>query len=207
MSTYIFDFDGTLADSFPIACDILLKHAKYLGCKQLSSSDLDRLRNMDVREILKYLEIPYWKIPWVLKKLRKLGKQNIDEIIIFPEWIEVLKTLKNNKHTLGIISSNTQETIQYILRKYALDKLFDFIVCEKLLFGKSRSLKKLIKRLSLSRDDTYYIGDEVRDIEAAQENKIHAIAVAWGLNSIDRLKLAGPELLITHPDELKTAVF
>lgn len=40
------------------------------------------------------------------------------------------------------------------------------------------------------------MSDEVRDIEAAQANKIHAIAVSWGFNSIARLKQANSERLI-----------
>ena len=202
MSTYIFDFDGTIADSFHIACDILIKQAKFLGCRQLSSNNINKLRSMHAREILKYLEIPFWKTPWFLKKLRKLGGEKVEEVALFSGWPETLKTLKDNQHILGIITSNSHTNVSFLLKKYSLDKLFDFVVCEKRLFSKAHALKKLIKRLSLDTEDTFYVGDEVRDIEAAKANKIHAIAVSWGFNSANRLKLANPELIITHPAEL-----
>lgn len=203
MATYLFDFDGTLADSFSVMCNILIKEAEYLGCKPLHASEIDRLRNMHAREILKYLNVPLWRTPGFVKKLRKLGNREIDKTIIFPEWLAVLKTLKANKHTLGIISSNSQETIKPLLIQYKLHALFDFIICGKSLFSKSRCLNKVIKSLGLNRNDTYYMGDEVRDIEAAQKSKIHSIAVTWGFNSEARLKLAKPELLITQRSELK----
>ena len=40
MAAYIFDFDGTIADSFSLVCDILFKQAKYLGCKQLTPNEI-----------------------------------------------------------------------------------------------------------------------------------------------------------------------
>ena len=88
------------------------------------------------------------------------------------------------------------------MKKHQLLDLFDFIDCDKSLFGKKRALNRLIKQKSLSLQRTYYVGDEVRDIEAAHGAKIHAIAVSWGFNSFDRLKLANPDYLISHIEEL-----
>lgn len=149
MSTYIFDFDGTIADSFSIVRDVLLKQAKYLGCRQLSSTGVDNLRNMHTREMLKYLDVQFWKTPWFLEKLRKLINTRVAEVVIFPGWLEVFRMLKSNEHTLGIVSSNSQKTINFFLRKYALHGLFDFIVSGKYLLGKANSLKKLIRDLNL----------------------------------------------------------
>lgn len=207
MATYIFDFDGTLADSFSLVCDIVIKQAKYLGCKQLTSIDLIQLKEMHAREVLKYLCVPFWKMPSFVQKLRKLGHERMDEIKIFPEWSTILRRLNDNQHTIGLISSNSHKTVESILKKYDLYELFDFIFCDKSLFGKKRCLNKLIRQQNFDRSNTYYIGDEVRDIEAAEANKIHAIAVAWGFNSVTRLKQAKPLHLIMSFDQLNDCIF
>ena len=62
MANYIFDFDGTIADSFSLACSILMSHAEYLGCKQLSTPELLTLKDMHAREVLNYLEVPFWRV-------------------------------------------------------------------------------------------------------------------------------------------------
>ena len=155
-------------------------------------------------EVLKYLGVPFWKTFSFTKNLRKACDKRANDIVIFTEWLEVLSVLKNKQHILGIISSNSRKTIESSLKKYSVYELFDFITCETPLFGKAKSLKKIIEHLHLNTDDTYYIGDEVRDIEASKKNNIHAIAVAWGFNSVDRLKLAKPDLIITHRNKLKT---
>ncbi len=202
MTTYLFDFDGTLADSFSLVCDIFLKESKHLGCNLLSLDEIEKLRNMHAREMLRYIGVPFWRIPDFVKKLRVLGSQRINEVMIFPGWVEVLTVLKNQKHTLGIISSNSAETIESLLKKCGMNELFDYVFAGKSLFGKGRCLKKVMRKLNLTTDDVCYIGDEVRDIEAAHANKIYAIAVSWGFNSIERLKLANPQLLISSPKEL-----
>lgn len=201
MATYIFDFDGTIADSFPLACNLLMIHAADLGCKQVTSSELLELKNLHAREVLKYLNLPFWRIPSFVNKLKMLANQHINDITIFPEWTNTLQQLSVH-HQIGLITSNTYSTVEFVLKKHQIFDLFNFIACDKSIFGKKRALKRLIKQKALNPMTTYYIGDEVRDIEAAQGAKIHAIAVSWGFNSLERLKLANPDYLINHIEEL-----
>jgi len=204
VANYIFDFDGTIADSFPVACDVILKHAEYLRCKQLSRTEILHLKEMNIREALKYIQMPFWRTAAFVRKLRKLGNARVDEVKIFPEWRSILNALKENRHVIGIMSSNSHQTIERLLRKNNLYELFDFIHSGTALFGKKRQLKKIIAQRGFNQNNTYYIGDEVRDIEAAQANKIQAIAVSWGFNSINRLKLAKPEYLMENINQLKS---
>jgi len=150
MATYIFDFDGTLADSVPIVRDIILNQAKFLGCRQLTLNEISALRNMHAYEVLKHLHVPFWKTFSFTNKLRKACNKRVDDITIFTEWFDVLHTLKNNQHALGIISSNSRKIIEFTLKKYHVYDFFDFITCETPLFGKAKILKKVIKSLHLN---------------------------------------------------------
>lgn len=201
MATYIFDFDGTIADTFSLACSILINHAAYLGCKQLTSCELLELKNRHAREVLKYLNVPFWRVSSFVRKLKVMTNQRIDEIVIFPDWIKTLRQLSLH-HQIGVISSNSYSTVEFVLKKHQLFNLFDFIHCDKSLFSKKRVLNKLIKQKSLNVLTTYYVGDEVRDIEAAHGAKINAIAVSWGFNSFARLQLANPDHLISHIEQI-----
>ena len=201
MATYIFDFDGTIADSFSLACNILVNHSAYLGCKQLTPNELLELKNLHAREVLKYLNVPFWRISSFVRKLKMMTNKRIEDIAIFPDWIKTLQKLSLH-HQIGLISSNAYSTVEFVLKKNELWELFDFIDCDKSLFSKKRALNRLIKQKSLNTLTTYYVGDEVRDIEAAHGAKIHAIAVSWGFNSFDRLQLANPDHLISHIEEL-----
>lgn len=202
MANYIFDFDGTIADSFSLACAILVSHAEYLGCKKLNTLELLALKDMHAREVLNYLGVPFWQVALFVRKLRKITNERVDEINIFPEWPMILKQLSLN-HQIGLISSNSYEAVEFVLKKHHIFDLFDFVSCDKPLFGKKRCLNKLIQQRSLSPSTTYYIGDEVRDVEAAHAAKINSIAVSWGFNSNAKLKQANPNQLISNFEELE----
>ena len=202
MATYIFDFDGTLADSFSLACNILLSHAEYLGCRQLTQAELLTLKDMHAHEVLKCLGVPYWRVGFFVRKLRKLSHAYADEIDIFPEWPAILNQL-STQHQMGLISSNASSVVEFVLKKHHIFELFDFVCCDNALFGKKRCLNGLIKKKRVNPSTTYYVGDEVRDIEAAHATKIHSIAVSWGFNSYARLKQANPGQLIRHIKQFK----
>jgi phosphoglycolate phosphatase len=202
MATYIFDFDGTIADSFSLACRILRNHAHELGCKQLTMAELSLLKEMHAREVLKYLGVSFWRIPSFVRKIRNITHEHADEVHVFPEWVTILETLRCNQHQIGLISSNSRKTVEFVLRKYQLLELFNFIFCDKSLFGKKRCLSKLIRQKNIIRSSAYYIGDEVRDIEAAHAAQIQSIAVGWGFNSVSRLQQTAPSQLVIDMEQL-----
>ena len=47
-----------------------------------------------------------------------------------------------------------------------------------------------------------YVGDETRDIEAAQKAGVSIAAVTWGYNSAEVLRRFSPDYLVNRPDEL-----
>jgi phosphoglycolate phosphatase-like HAD superfamily hydrolase len=56
-----------------------------------------------------------------------------------------------------------------------------------------------MKEFGYSAREILFVGDELRDIEAAQETGVHMAAVTWGYNSTAALEAAGPDYLIADP--------
>jgi phosphoglycolate phosphatase len=83
---------------------------------------------------------------------------------------------------------------------------FSFIEAGSKLLGKARALSKAIKRHRLDKASVCYIGDEVRDIAAAQSVGVKSIAVTWGFNNRSTLEKTGPSYMISEPGELLTIV-
>ncbi len=100
------------------------------------------------------------------------------------------------------MSNNSLQTIEYLLKKHNLYDLFSFVRTEKSLFGNTRHLKKILKHYQLKPEQTFYVGDEGKDIEAANANKINSIASTWGLHSPKLLSSAKPDFLIERPSDL-----
>jgi phosphoglycolate phosphatase len=194
----IFDFDGTIADSHSIfsqeAVKILKKYLQKIGYNENN--------HIGLRELLKQLSIPRWKLLLYAHKIRKNAGEKIKtEALIFDGLKNIIENLANN-FTLAIVSSNSQENIIAFLKRNGIFNHFELICSNSSLFGKDVLLRKIVKKLGIRLQDVYYIGDEERDIDAAKKAGIKIIAVSWGYNSYDSLKQATPDFLVSDPQQI-----
>lgn len=60
----------------------------------------------------------------------------------------------------------------------------------------------LLRKYGIRPEETIYVGDETRDIEAARKTNIEIIAVSWGYNSKQLLEKQKPDFLIDKPRQL-----
>jgi len=201
----IFDFDGTIADTFSAVVEIVNGLSDKFGISKLGIEEISALRHKRAQDLLKVFQIPLWKIPKFLFIVKEKLSNEIQDIKAFPEIFDVLIRLKKDGYSLGILSSNSEQTVNRFLEQNHVD-VFDFVCCEKDIFGKSRVLKKLIVKYALHRDQVVYVGDETRDVEAARGAKIKVVAVTWGYNSSRALEQQYPDRIIDKPQELVAVV-
>jgi phosphoglycolate phosphatase len=199
----IFDFDGTLADSFPLVVDIFYKLVER---KPLPRADVTRLRGMTLRQVARELRIPLWRAPLLVIRGRSVMQSRMEEVVIMDDMIPAVKRLAKT-HKLFILSSNSTETIKAVLKRYRLLEYFADIEGDIPLLRKAGRLKRLIKRNELDRGHLFYVGDEARDIEAARRAGVRCIAVSWGYNNIHALKRHHPHALVFSADEMLASLY
>lgn len=198
----IFDFDGTLAESLDLVVEISNRLAPEFGYRSTSPEELHYLRNNSTEQVLKKVGVAWYKLPFLMLRLRREMNQAIHTLSLVEGMADVLETLKHQGYTLGIVTSNGRENVNSFLKKYQLDHLFEFIESELNVFGKSRVIKKIIKKRRWSLEQVIYIGDEVRDIQAAHQIGVKAIAVGWGFQWPEILSEYDPDFLLSEPREL-----
>lgn len=194
-----FDFDGTIADSLPALFECLNNNASYYGYKK--ADNVAQLRSKETKEFLKELGISSFWLPFVVRTIRKDMVLKMPDIKPFPDMVDVLTQLHNQGVLLGIVSSNSQENIEQFLQAHNI-KFFSLIHGQSSIFGKSKILKNLLSDYELDATSVIYIGDELRDIEAAQANKMRCAGVTWGFNTSALLQEQYPDYLINKPEEL-----
>lgn len=186
MKTIIFDFDGTIADTLPWIRKKLLFFIKEMRLSDLPDHEIIReIRSKSYSTLMKEFKISWLKLPFIMAKVYQAQKElyeHIDEIKIYPQIKELLETLHKKGYCLSILSSNIRQNIDSLLKKHKID-FFDFIYCERNIFGKDRVLRKILKEEGLKKEEAFYVGDEIRDIEASHKAGIKIIAVSWGFNS------------------------
>lgn len=198
----IFDFDGTLVNSFSNVIDKFNMLADEFKFRQIKPDEISLLRNLNSRALIKFLKIPLYKLPKVIRKARKFMHEDIRVLSSYANLPEVLGALCGAGISLGILTSNSRQNVTTWLTHHKLRDLFDFIHVESSFFGKKRTLKRILQRYKINKHEAFYIGDETRDIEAAKRCGISSIAVSWGFNSEAVLLSHAPDFIAREPEEL-----
>ncbi len=197
----IFDFDGTLADTIDILLSITNRLSAEFGFKSATKEELAQLRNLNSWQILQYSGISLFKFPLLIRRLKADLHSEVPHIQLFPGIKEVLLELKKRGFQLGIITSNSRENVLASLTKNGLQDTFTFIYSGST-FGKHKVINKWLRIENINPEKVVYVGDEVRDIDAAKKTGIKVIAVGWGFNSPQALAAQNPDFLIERPQEL-----
>ncbi len=201
LKVIIFDFDGTLADTIDILLSITNRLSAEFGFKSATKEELAQLSNLTPWQILRYSGISIFKLPLLIRKLKAELRNEIPNIQLFPGIKEVLLELKSQGFTLGIITSNSRENVLISMKNNGLEGVFDFIDSATT-FGKHKIIYRWLRRENFNPEQVVYVGDEVRDIEAAKRTGIKVIAVSWGFNSQSALAAHYPDFLIERPQQL-----
>lgn len=196
----IFDFDGTLSDSLPWFRGVVNSIAEKHRFKRIEGADAEMLRGKTSREIIKHLEVPMWRLPWISRDMRKLKSENLGDIPLFPRSIEMLERLHDAKILLAIVTSDSESNVRRSLDE--AERLFAAFGCGASLFGKSALFTRVMRKLNVKPEDTLCIGDEIRDAEATAKAGAHFGAVAWGYATREALGATSPSLMFETPADI-----
>ncbi|ADU14561.1 HAD hydrolase-like protein [Asticcacaulis excentricus] len=197
----IFDFDGTLADSFPWFLEVFDHLAERFGFENPDRSHLDELRRLGPRELLKRLKVPLLKLPAIATYAQRLQNQQIEKIVLFDGIAEVIRNLKARGVTVVVVTSNDADNVRTVLGA-ELSALIDQYSCGSSLFGKAAKFKGVLKAFKARPEATLSIGDELRDIEAARKVGIAVGAVTWGYAHEDSLLSEKPDHVFEKPADI-----
>jgi len=201
----IFDFDGTLADSFPWFVGIVNRIADKYRFKRIEDHEIETLRGYDARRLMKHLGVSWWKMPLIARHVRALMAQDIHHIALFDGVSEVLKRLHDDGVTLAVVSSNSKSNVLRVLGP-GNAALISHFGCGVSLFGKQAKFREILSKTGISPAETLCIGDETRDILAAKGENLACGAVTWGFATVEALRAHGPNEVFANVDGILEAV-
>ncbi|MGS0893920.1 HAD hydrolase-like protein [Burkholderia stagnalis] len=182
-----FDFDGTLADSLDCFLAALSEASRLHGFRDAEPAMRPALRGMSARDIIRALEVPMWKVPRVTIDMRRLMRPRIADVALFPGVDATFDALAARGIRIAIATSNTEDIVRDRLGPHASRRV-DYFACGIPLFGKARRLRALAREAGLRGDEMLYVGDEIRDADAARRARIAFQGVAWGYTAPDALQ-------------------
>lgn len=202
MAAIIFDFDGTIADSFDYVASFLERHVRR--GRPLTHEEREKLRGMTMHQMARHLGSPWWYLPVLFIVGRRAMGKAIYNVPIFEGMGRTIDKLHAEGHELMIVSSNNNRNIKRSLKQHHLHKYFTDIAGNAGFFGKRRAIRRILRRNSLRHEDAVYVGDEARDVIAAKEAGVRIIAVSWGFDKRHILEALKPTAIADKPADVIT---
>lgn len=199
MAAIIFDFDGTISDSFEYIVDFLAEEAQL---PPLTADQKRELRGRSMAAIGRKFGLSWWRLLRLFFKGRRNMHEAISKVKPFGGMPDVIKKLHAEGHELFIVSHNTVANVHAFLHHYNLHTFFLEIYGGVGLFGKAPALRKLLKDQKIEKENALYIGDEIRDVQASKSIGLRVITVTWGFARPADLNALRPTASANEPADL-----
>ncbi len=210
MDAYIFDFDGTLANSG--STGILATQAAFQQFNLEIPSDerINYYTGIPIEESFKKMSVNHEfkanEFEELLASFRSYYKKYEQEnLTLFPKIKEVLQTLDDLGKKLYVVSSKHSTALKRNLEFLNIDSYFEGVIG-------SDQVKKykpapdgvlyILDQYDLTAGHTVMIGDAIFDLQMGKAAGIQTCAVTWGAHSKKELAAQQPDFLVDHVEEL-----
>jgi phosphoglycolate phosphatase len=201
----IFDFDGTIADSFAESLLAYNRVAPRLRLRQVTHDEVPQLRQMGTVPMMKALGVPMWRLPQLMIAARSALHDNFHSVKPVPGIVDALGELSAANCRLAIVTSNSEENVRSFFSRCGIGN-FETIVAGVSVLGKATRLRRLLKSAHVQAAHAVYIGDTCPDIRAAREAGTAAVAVSWGFNDAGPLMGEMPDAVVDSAGDLPGTV-
>jgi len=202
VKTFIFDWSGTLSDSFHSFCQVYELIRKELGGHPLTKEQIQDTFTMP------YMKFWNMHLPSLTKERQDiLYEKFINQVRntkLYPTVQKTIQYLHKAGHKLFIISSDYPSTLIPETKESGLSKLFTEILGQA--HEKQHAISSLLKKYNLDPKNTFYVGDTSGDIEAGKIAGTKTIGISWGFQSKKILAKSNPDFLINNIAEIKDII-
>lgn len=197
----IFDWDGTLLDSYHADSQAYLAMFRELGVSW-GMKELDHHYSPDWYSVYRAAGIPESRWMEADKVWRTHYAGQSPTLIAGAK--KVLGKLRT-RHRLGLVTSGDRERVERQLREFALLRTFRARVCG----GETKRnkpdpgpLQAVLTKMDLMPQECVYVGDTPEDLAMSRAAGVRAIAVLSPFPTERRLRKAKPEFLLEKLEEL-----
>ena len=207
-TTYLFDFDYTLADSSRgiVTCfrNVLTRH----GYTEVADDDIKRTIGKTLEDSFSILTgvTDTGQLAGFKAEYRKEADTHMTvNTVLFLETKSVLTALKDSGARIGIISTKYRFRIKELLDQHFPEDFMDIIVGGEDVKAAKPSPEGLllaIKQLHANKAETLYIGDSTVDAETAQAAGVDFAGVTHGVTTAKELEKYPHWKIMSTLDEL-----
>lgn len=174
----IFDMDGVIFDSIPLA------EKFYLGNHPgMTSEEYRELHAGNFHEeSKKYSHIKKEESPEEKARRQELYAEKKKYTLIFPGMLDLLKKLHESNYVLILNTNAFDRNCLPLLKESGIDKFFDFVATAELSKSKVEKFQLIEDKYKTERGNMLFVTDSLGDVKEAEQFGIPTIAVTWGVH-------------------------
>ena len=208
---FIFDLDGTLADTIEDIGWSVNRMLEGRGFPTLERKDhLANINNGAFKLIQRAIPEKYRGdeefVRSCLKEYESHYSTHYDvETYAYPDVGRVLRSFAYSGYRLAVLSNKQDAYVKNIVKKLFPDIPFVAICGQSELPTKPNPTSALIiaEKMGLVPDEIAFIGDSQVDVTTAKNSGMIPVAVSWGYRSVSELLDEGAEFVVNDAEELE----
>ncbi len=179
----IFDMDGVVIDSHHVWIKTNHKFFEKRNMEFDDTKELSKRLGKKIQEstaILKELYGLDEDVDEMVKERLEILKDLSDnELKLMPGFLELVDYLEINKIKMALASGSPKEFVDYVIKKFSLERFFDAVVCgDDVIYGKPDPEVFIIasQKMGMKNENCAVIEDAVNGLEAANAGGMYSIA-------------------------------
>jgi len=205
----LFDLDGTLVDTL----ELLLGSARHTF-RDRPHRPTDAEWKAGIGTPLAEQLAPYAADPDELQRLvasyRAHQSEHLDRLtILYPGTADVMRTLHQRGHPLGIVTSKADAIAHRTLRHVGVDHLLDVVIGADATTRHKpdpEPVRVALERLGRAPADALFVGDSPHDVLSGNAAGVRTVAGLWGFFDRATLEAAGATYYLNDIGELPALV-
>lgn len=208
MKNVLFDFDGTLMDTWLGIKSTIEATLRAMEVPFEEKTITQALVGVSlVRVFEKLLGSDSSKAAQAAQKYREFFPESgMPRSIPFEGAARMLEELQSRGRTLFLVTARNENITRLMLKEHDLAGSFAWVRGEReseVLDGKAHMVAEVLERFALDPGDCVMVGDRYYDIEAARNNGVATIGVTYGYGTDEELMEAGAIQLAGSIEELR----
>ena len=209
----IFDFDGTLADTWRDIASALNATLEEAGLAPVTGPDVrfwigDGVIPLLQRAVPEELRPPGVTIEDLYARFREhYDRCCLDTTETYSGITECLESLDDS--VLAVLSNKPAHFLERVITGLGIKRHFRIVFGGDTLAVKKPSaevVEQLLQRLDVEPTAIWMVGDSAVDVETGRRAGAHTIGCSWGLRGRDELRRAGADHLVDNPREIPPLV-
>lgn len=207
---FVFDFDGTLSDSAQFICDTMKQAFNSHDKSPPSDHVVRQIIGLQLEQAIRVIdqELSQADVVKIAKNYRDIYRTQRQKGALtdslFSGAQDVLELINVQDHLAGIATGKSRRGLEGDIERYQIAHYF--IGYETSDHHPSKPhpamLQSMIQQSGLNETDTIMIGDTTYDMQMAKSAGALAIGVSWGCHTVDQLKQAGADYIVTDFSQL-----